>query len=726
MQSHPSFCRICAHACPILVDVEDGRAIRVKGDPANDLYQGYTCVKGRAQPEFLSSPDRLLHSVRRTADGSFQPVPADAAIDDIARRIAAVVDEHGPRSVALYTGTMGGTHPATSRMAHAFMRAIGSPMLFNPSTIDKPGKLIAPTLHGRWMAPHQEFDRPDAALLIGVNPLVSYGGLPKGHQARWLRAAQDRGMKLIVIDPRRSDIARRADLFLQPRPGHDIELVACIIRTIIGDGLHDATFVADNVAGFEALTRTVEPFDIDTVARIADVDAADLAEVARVYGAAGRGYSMAGTGPSMSKAMHGTLLEYLMLSLEAVCGHYLKAGERVRNPGALVPTRAAVAQAKGPWAVPGEPLRVRDLTTMAAGCPTAALADEILLDGPGQVKVLISAGGNPVAAWPDETKTIEALRSLDLLVQLDPWMSQTARLADYVIAPTMPLEMPGTTLAVDVIASFTGPGYGVEDAFAQYSPAIVDTPEGSEVIADWTFFYRLAQRMGLALDLGGAALDAGTSPTALDMVTPPTSEDLLELVSAGSRIPLAEVKQHPHGALFPEPAVVVARKQPGWEERLDVGNELLLDELEEVGRSLETTDQSSDDESLPFRLICRRMQHMYNSSCNDPATNHGRPYNPAFMHPDDLEHLDLSAGDVVEIVSGRATILGVVAADASLRRGLVSMTHAFGDLPDEGGDVRAVGSNVDRLLHNDRDYDRYSGQPPMSNIAVAVRPREGN
>jgi anaerobic selenocysteine-containing dehydrogenase len=603
------------------------------------------------------------------------------------------------------------------------MAALRSPMIFAPNTIDKPGKPIARAIHGQWMAPPQEFDHPDAGLLIGVNPFVSYKGLPKGNQSVWLSEAQRRGMKLIVIDPRRSDIARRAWLFIQPRPGHDAPIIAAMLTTIIEERLYDEAFVRENVRGLDELAAAVRQFDADRVAKLADVDPHELRLAARVYAGAKRGYSMAGTGPSMSGP--GTLIEYLMLCLEALCGRYLRAGERVLNPGALLATRSAIAQAKPPSQAYGygERMRVRGLTTTSAGVPTAALAEEILMEGPGQVRALISCAGNPVAAWPDQLTTIAAIESLELLVQVDPWMSQTATFADFVIAPRMPLETPGTTQIQDFSAEHAGTGYAAVEAYAQYSPAIVDPPEGSDLIEDWEFFYRLAQRMGLTLELGARITGSVAVPLRLDMDTQPTSEEMLELVHLGSRIPLSEVRKHPHGSTFVDPPVYVAPKEPGWTGRLEVGSPDMMSDLDAISSQVFAGGGSDEPSDLPFRLVCRRMQHVYNSSCNDDSTNHGRPYNPAYLHPEDLEALGMTPGDIVEIRSRRSMILGIVQPDDSLRRGLVSMTHGFGGPPgSDRDDLHVRGSNVDRLLFTDERFDRYSGQPLMSNVPVAVTP----
>ena len=170
--------------------------------------------------------------------------------------------------------------------------------------------------------------------------------------------------------------------------------------------------------------------------------------------------------------MHGNLLEYLCLCLTTICGRWQRAGERVTRPNTLMPAFTAKAQPHPPyegWGY-GERLRVRGLTDAVCGMPTAALADEILLEGDGQVKALICIGGNPMAAWPDQRKTQRALESLELLVTLDTEMSLTSRLADYVIAPKMQMETPAMTQGSELIKYYTS-GTGIPAAYAQYSAA---------------------------------------------------------------------------------------------------------------------------------------------------------------------------------------------------------------------------------------------------------------
>jgi anaerobic selenocysteine-containing dehydrogenase len=720
---HDSFCRFCHASCAIKVTVEDGVPVSVIGNKDNPVYHGYTCAKGRALPEQHTTPSRLLQTMKRGDDGTHRPIPVEQAMDEIAAQVARIVEEHGPRSVALYTGTYSLPYPAAAPMAGAWLRALGSPMLFTSATIDQPGKMIAPALHGSWGGGAYHFDGADVWMLVGANPTVSKSiGVPCMNPAKRLHDARKRGLELIVIDPRESEAARKATVFLQPRPGEDPTILAGLIRIILAEGLVDETFVGQWTRGLDDLRAAVEPFTPEYVARRADVPEADLIRAARVFAGARNGGANCGTGPNMAR--RGALTEYLTLCLNTLTGHWRRAGERIPNPGVLMKPAPAKAQAFDPypgWGF-GEHLRVRNLTDTAAGMPTAALAEEILEPGEGQVRALFSLGGNPMAAWPDQTKTLAAMQALELNVTLDIKMSATAQLADYVIAPKLSLEVPGMTLPTE---SLTPYAMGYPEPYAQYSPAIVEPPAGSDLIEEWAFFFGLGQRMNLPLSLA-ASYEWGPDAddpevTAFDMSRLPSNDELFEALTKGARIPLSEVRQHPGGAIFEAEAHVAYgdAEAPG---RLCLSDRTMLGELREVA-----AEPIVLEDGYAFRLISRRLPDVHNSAGRDiPKLLRKWRYNPAFMHPEDLAELGLERGDMVEIRSSYDMILGIVEPDETLRRGLVSMPHGFGDAPGspQDKDVRKIGSNTGRLSPVDRDFDPYTGIPLMSSIPVNVERAE--
>jgi anaerobic selenocysteine-containing dehydrogenase len=726
-KTSPGICRICSAHCGVLATVVDGKLTKVSGDPDNPMFKGYTCAKGRALPEIHNNPARLLHSQKRRLDGSYGPIESERAMDEIAVRVKELIDAHGPRSVAMYLGTNGLPYPASPLMANAFLRAIESPMFFTANTIDQPGKQIALAAHGHWLGGDINFNEADSWMLVGTNPIVSKSiGIPGQNPAQRIKAAVERGMKLIVIDPRRSETAARAAIHIQPRPGEDVPILAGVLNLIIRENLCDTEFLADNVSGFEALAEAVSGFTPECVAERADIPVQQLIDAAQLFATFGTRGGMVNCGTGANFAMHGNLLEYLALCLTTVCGRWQRGGQPVTRPNTLLPAYTAKAQALAPyegWGY-GERLRVRGLTDAVCGMPTAALADEILLEGEGQVKALICIGGNPMAAWPDQRKTERAMETLELLVTLDTEMSLTSRLADYVIAPKMQMETPAMTQGSELIKYYAS-GTGIPAAYAQYAPRLIDPPPDSDLVEEWQFFLGLAKRMDLTLYFvnffgggGGRYMESPPIVLTMDSSTDMTTEQLFAEMCSTSRIPLAEVSSHPHGKIF-DVDEVVQSADPDCVARLDVGNEYMIGELATV---LDEDFRSArSDSAFPFRLISRRHSSFMNSSGTSlPKLNRGKPFNPAYMHPDSIAALGLQPGGSVTITSPHDSIRAVVESDDSLRADVIAMHHAFGGLTTEDDQFRERGSNVGRLVPTEVEYDPITGLPRQSNIPVSV------
>ena len=442
-EKHTTFCRVCHAACPLLVEIEDDRRVTsVSGDRSDPLFEGYTCIKGRQLADQHHHPDRLRSSLRRT-EGGFEPIASATALDEIAERIDSIVSEHGPRAVASYTGTGAFQNSISVPVTAGWHAGFGSPSFYTSITIDQPAHRSAALRLGAWEAGWDNFSDADVSLAVGYNPLVSSygpaGGLQGTNPFVSLRRAKERGLQLIVIDPRRTELARSADVWLQVQPGEDPTLLAGMIRHILTDGLHDQAFCERFVGGVDALATAVEPFTLDYVAERARVDAADVVRAAEVFAAGPRGAAGTGTGPNM--APHSMLTEHLTLTLNVLCGRVLRPGDSMEGGSFLTSgdtRRAQVIPPSDP--APGARHRVRGLSGMPGEMLTNSLADEILEPGEGRVRALIVSGGNPVVAFPDQAKTEAALRALDLLVVIDPRMTPTAELADFVIAPRLELE----------------------------------------------------------------------------------------------------------------------------------------------------------------------------------------------------------------------------------------------------------------------------------------------
>jgi anaerobic selenocysteine-containing dehydrogenase len=716
-----SLCRICTAQCPIVVEVdESGRPISARGDKENPHSEGFFCIKGRHFPEMHTTSGRLRTSLARNESDALVPIDAERAMDEVAQRLGEILEKHGRESVAVYTGTLFYQLPQTAGVATAWMDALRLRLRFSSGTIDQPGKQTAAAAHGHWLAGTHTFDESDVWMLVGTNPLVAIsGGVPHANPARRLERARARGLDLIVIDPRRSETARRATLHIQPRPGTDPAILAGILRSLIHQDLVDHDFIREHIDGFEALRRAVEPFTPERVAERADVPAEQILEAARLFGQARKGSVTAGTGANMSGWSNVT--EYLVLCLNSVCGRHRRAGDRVANPGVLTTRRSFKAQAIPPYPIDGfgRPLRSRpDWSPAVCGLPTSALPDEILLGGEPRIRALVTIGGNPMRAWPDQEKTRAALESLDLHVCVEPRLTDTARLADYVLAPKLPLETPGCSLSTENLFTVS-PALGYTQRYGQYAPPVAAPPPESDLREDWEFFYGLAQRMGLTLRVPAGVfpiIGVDTPRTMLDMENKPTSDEILDIVTRDAWIPLERLRRDRDRVLFDDEEEVRV-EVPGADAgaRLDVGSGPMLDELHDF-----LTGDRFERTGYPMRMVSRRMANTFNSLGTDlPALSARYGTNPAFIHPDDLAGHGLARGDLVHIESPHGMIEAVAWPDPDLRRGLVSMCHCWGGsgatLPEQQG------ASTSRLISVEEDCARYSGIPLMSALPVRIR-----
>ena len=709
IETKKTFCRICHAACPMEIDIEDGRhVVAVRGDRADPLFEGYTCIKGRQLPDQYNDPSRLRGPLARRPDGTFESVASGDALDEIAAQIARIVADHGPRAVASYTGTGAYQNSVGVPVAQAWHKGFGSPSIYTSLTIDQPAHRSALSRLGAWEAGWQNFTDSDVSLAVGYNPMVSSYGPASGLQGTnpfvKLREAKANGLKLIVVDPRRSELATQADVWLQVRPGEDPTLLAAIANVILSRDLHDQEFCDAWVepGQVDALAAAVAPFTPEYAARRCDVAAGDIEAAAEMFATADRGVAGSGTGPNM--APHGTLMETLALTLNVLCGRVNRAGDLLESPYMLAPGNTRRAQVIPPSdPTPGAPQRVRGLSGLAEEMLTNCLNDEILLEGDGQVRALIVSGGNPVQAFPDQHRTIEALRSLDLLVVIDHRMTATAELADYVFAPRGQLERADVPNVMD--RRFPA-------VYTNYTDAVIDS--GDDVVNEWEVFAGIAARNGTPIDLPGGRLPID-DPELSD-------HDVIDHVFGAARFPVSEWRTH-RQVIHDDPIRVVAA-DPDATGRFAVAPDDVVAELAEVRAETEGAVLLSDydPERYPFRLIGRRLKHALNSLGNElPGLARVATTNHAYTHPLDMEALGVEAGDLLEITSQRGTVIGVAEPDPDLKRGVISMSHSWGGLSTTDEKVRDIGSPTNRLVDGADGTDRITGLPVMSAIPVSVR-----
>ncbi len=427
----PSACPLdCPDACSLDVRVEGGRVVKVDGSRVNPVTQGYICAKVRRLPEHLYGPDRLLYPARRVGakgEGRFERISWDAALDLAAARLSAARERHGGESILpfCYGGSNGLlTQDATD--ARLFHR-LGASRLARTVCAAPSGRAAA-GLYGKMAGVAlPDFRHARLTVLWGVNPSAS--GI---HAVPFIKESLDAGGRLVVIDPRRTPLAKKADLHLAPRPGSDLPLALAVIRWLFAEGHADLDFLAAHTTGAEELRRRALPWTLERAAAASGVPAGDLERFARLY--AESSPALIRTGWGFERNRNGGSAVAAALALPAVAGKFgvRGGGYTMSNSGlwggALDLRAVTESEPSGP-----SPRSPRTINMNKLG--------ETLLAGEPPVHALFVYNCNPLATMPNQEKVRRGLAREDLFtVVFEQVWTDTALWADLVLPATHFLE----------------------------------------------------------------------------------------------------------------------------------------------------------------------------------------------------------------------------------------------------------------------------------------------
>jgi len=463
---------VCAHDCPdmcsLLAEVEDGRVLRIKGDPEQPFTAGFACAKVNRDMELVHSPERIQTPLRRTGakgEGKFAPISWDEALDEIASRWGSIIGESGPTALLGYAYSAHQGQLNRGLLLGMF-HALGASRLIAGTVCDT-------CCEEAWNVTVGPVGGADPEAVDESDLIVSWGAdLIATNVHFWAKAeaAQKRGVKIIVIDPRRSRTARLADKHLQIRIGTDAALALGVMHILVRDGRVDRDYIAANTVGFDRLEAEVLPsFPPQRVAEITGLAQSEIEDFARLYGAAKRSFIRLGEG--MTRLARGGEALRAVALLPGVTGAYAR-----RGGGALLLTVPAYGWNYDAIRKPSGPAATRAVNHLRLG-------DALLnMDDP-PIRALFIAANNPAVTCPEAGKVRRGLSREDLFTVVhDPFLSVTARYADIVLPATTYLETEDIYRA-----------YGAY--WLQYAPAAV--PPQGEARSNFQLGQELARRMGL-------------------------------------------------------------------------------------------------------------------------------------------------------------------------------------------------------------------------------------
>jgi anaerobic selenocysteine-containing dehydrogenase len=478
----PTVCVLCSHNCGLRVDVAAGRIAAVRGDESNPITKGYVCNKAFGIAHYVEHGDRVREPLRRTGDGTFEPVSWDEAIGEIARRLGDIRRRHGGRAIAL-VGIGGQGNHMDAPYGMGFLRGIGSRRWFNAFAQEKTQHALV----DQWMfdaSPatylHADVERAQFLLVLGTNPKISN----RGHNATdtFKRLAEDASRTVVVVDPRETETTRGASRHLRVRPGADAFLLLGLAAAIVREGLADEDFLRDRTLGADELRRVLAAVDVAEMASRSGVAEALVVETARGFAAAESAAIFFDLG--VEQTPFSTLISYLIRVLLVLTGNVGRPGGCVflENflPPVLDPARVSEPERALASGIPA----IRALGNAGMFSPTL-VPEEILVDHPERIRAVVVEGANPILSYSDASRWREARERLDLLVVIDPAMTETARLADFVLPTPVGYEKWET-------AAFPR---GAPEVYIQVRPPVVAPPE--HALPEPEIYVRLAEAIGL-------------------------------------------------------------------------------------------------------------------------------------------------------------------------------------------------------------------------------------
>ena len=754
----PTACILCSRNCGIEVVVEDGHLTRIRGDKDHPLSQGYLCQKATRLDHYQNHADRLSNPLRRRAD-SFEEVSWEVAIAEIAGRIRAIRDAHGGRALAYYGGGGQGNHLG-GVYGRGLVAAMRTRYHYSALAQEKTGDFwVNGRLFGRQTCHVTEaVEEADLVLLIGTNPWQAHG--IRNARETLKKLAADPARTLVVIDPKRTESAAMADLHLQVRPGTDAFLLAAILSVLVREGKEDRVFLDLRTKGFPAVRAALLEVPVAEYASRAGISPEDVARVARWISEARSVAVRVDLG--LQQSLHSTLNSYLEKLLFLVPGHFGREGCNALHTAFL-----PLVGHSGPAEPEGSAWKTTATGVAEIGklFPPNVLPAEIESERPDRIRGLVVDSANPAVSAADTQAYRSALAKLELLVVVDVALTETARLAHYVLPAASQLEkremtffsMEFPTQALHLRRPVLPPRPGTlpePEIYRRLLVALGELPAGGFPVlrsvarldrrwkklrlfpAALAALFKLHPRFRpyaafVLLDTLGEAIGdaAAAAPlwAAAHLYARKHGEAVRRTGLPGEGAGLGEtlfarLLESPSGALL---STHTHEEMWGFVRTVDGRIHLDVPEMLEALRRLKDEPADREDEEFPLVLIAgERRSWNANQIFRDPAWRRSDPDGALHVHPEDARRIGLADGSRAICESPRGSIEVRVELNRGTRAGVVTLPHGYGiEYPDGSGKRRVVGPVVNWLT-DAAHRDPMTATPYHKHVRVRVRAAE--
>lgn len=703
MTTHFRACNLCEAMCGLRIETDGQRVTSIRGDDDDPFSRGYLCPKATALKDLHEDTDRLRAPMRREGK-TWRAIGWDEALDEAARRLHEVRTKHGRNAIATYAGNPTTHNTGAILFSSMFLRAIGTRSRFSATSVDQLPHMLA----AHWMFGHQlllpvpDVDRTDFLLVLGANPLASNGSLmtAPGMKHR-LEALRQRKGRLVVIDPRKTETAERADEHHFIRPGTDALLLAALVNEVLRAGA--TPLRAELAEGLDTLRTAVARFTPELVATPTGLSPETIRRLAHDFRTARTAVAYGRMGTSVQP--YGTLCAWLVTALNVVTNNLDRAGGAMFPMPPFDPRWLPRAMSVGPGSYGRWRSRVRGLPEVGGELPVSTMAEEMLTPGDGQLRALVTSAGNPVLSTPNGAQLDRALAGLEFMVSIDPYLNETTRHAHLILPPPSPLERLHFDVVFPMLAVRT---------VARHSPAVFEP--GPDARHDWQIFVGLGKRLDA---LRGAPMSQRVTWAAMEKLGPERLLDAgLRLGSRGGLggLSLKKVAAHEHG-------MDLGPLEPVFPSRLKTKSKRVQLAPPELVADLSRLDALVAEQSTGLVLINRRHTRDCNSWLHNAAKLVSGPERcTLLMHPDDAKSRALEPGAHVTVRSRVGEVTVAVEVTDRMMKGVVSLPHGYGH-GREGVRLQVAAQHAGVSVNDLSDelrVDPLSGNAALSGVPVHV------
>jgi anaerobic selenocysteine-containing dehydrogenase len=693
---HYRTCNLCEAMCGLEITYKEKKVISIVGDKKDPLSKGFICPKSLALKDLYEDPDRLKTPIKRTENG-WQEISWSEAFDEVEIQIKKIQEKYGNNAVATYQGNPNVHNVGSMLYGGPFLKSLKTKQKYSATSADQlPHHIASLKMFGHQMLiPIPDIERTDYLLILGANPGASNGSLltAPGFPQK-IKSIQKRGGKVINIDPRFTETSKISSQHLYINPGKDALFLLSLLHVIFDQGIEGKTHLSNYLKGLEEIKEIVKEYSPKKTALLIGIDSLEIQKIAKDFMNSKTAVCYGRMGVSTQE--YGGICQWLINVLNIVTNNMDKVGGAMFTKPAIDLVYMTGIQGKvGNF--DRYRSRVHNLPEYSGELPVATLADEILTEGEGQIKMFICTAGNPVLSAPNGKKMEKALEKLDFMVSIDIYLNETSKYANIILPTTNGLE----TLHYDLV-------------FHQL--AIRNTAKLSEVLFekdenqkhDWQILNELTERI----------------TEKKNSLTPEMMLDNMFQYSPYKEANLSvnKLKENPNGIDLGSLQPLLIKRIFTVDKKINVSPKIFIDDLKRLNKEL-CKDTKEEETKYPFALIGRR--HLRNNNSwmhNSKLLMKGKNRCTVLMSSKDANNLSITDHQKIKIISNVGSIELPVEISDEMKEGVLSIPHGFGHNRN-GTKIKLAEENAGESINDltdDNKIDKLTGNANFSGTRVKV------